>query len=723
MTEHDNRSLEERLSRLEHQLEALQKLVASYVQRDQTSATPQQPEAPRPMPPQAVPPPAPTARAAVTPPRELKPIPPKRPIIPAHMRSGEYWLSRIGIGLLLLGLVFLFKYAIDQGWLTPAIRVAFGVALGILLIVLGLRARRQRPQFSPLFLGGGVASFYISGFAAFQLFHLVSHPQALGFMAGVTLLAWVLSIRERQAVLSVIGLVGGLGTPFLLYTESGSMSGLMTYVCLILTGVAFLYLYRGWRTLIMTAAAGAWTVFCVAYYRGVESIRDPGDALWPLQIGILFASLVFWLVPVVRQVLTARSPARWAPPEAQPDPLLAGAEAALAPRAHVHMLLIATPIYALLLSAQLWDLPDRTWGWIVLGAALLYGLVAQVMRPHDNLKHLAFTQLAMSLGLFTLSLSLILSGNTLLVVWAVEVAVLHAVAYRTRLPLFRILGHVLAFIVFVWLAGRLADGSPQGTALVNAEALADLCVIFLGLVSSAFLTRIRTRDFYIIVSYLALAGLFGRELEGNVLMLVLTLQAVLFQLLAAASSDSVLRTAGNVFFLFPAMLLAHRLHLDDARALLEPTGLRPVLNAVAITDLIVIAAATTSVRNIWNRDIRMAFLLSAHVALLVWFLREFGPLTNGQAYVSIAWGVYAIALLILGLRKDWHTLRLTALATLLLVVAKLFLVDLSELEAIWRVLLFMGFGGLFLLISYYFKTLWRSPEQQAGTDGEGKRTV
>ena len=362
MTEHDNRSLEERLSRLEHQLEALQKLVTSYVQQDQSRAVPPQPEAPRavlpqplaprpvspqpeaprPVSPQAAPPPAPpsppTARATVTPPRELKPIPPKKPTIPAHMRSAEYWISRIGLGLLLLGLAFLFKYAVDQGWLTPAIRVAFGVALGIVLIVLGLRVRRQRPQFSPLFLGGGIASFYISGFAAFQLFHLVSHPQALGFMVGVTLLAWVLSIREQQAVLSVIGLVGGLGTPFLLYTESGSMSGLMTYVCLILTGVAFLYLYRGWRTLIMTAAAGAWIVFYVAYFRGVESIRDPGDALWPLQIGILFASLVFWLVPVVRQVLTAHSPARWTPPEVQPDPLLAGAEAALAPRAHVHML-------------------------------------------------------------------------------------------------------------------------------------------------------------------------------------------------------------------------------------------------------------------------------------------------------------------------------------------------------------------------------------------------
>jgi len=40
-------------------------------------------------------------------------------------------------------------------------------------------------------------------------------------------------------------------------------------------------------------------------------------------------------------------------------------------------------------------------------------------------------------------------------------------------------------------------------------------------------------------------------------------------------------------------------------------------------------------------------------------------------------------------------------------VAKLFIVDLSELETIWRVLLFMGFGAIFLLLSYYFPKLWR----------------
>ena len=44
------------------------------------------------------------------------------------MKNGAYWLNRIGIALLLFGVLFLFKYSIDNGWLKPWIRVAFGLA-------------------------------------------------------------------------------------------------------------------------------------------------------------------------------------------------------------------------------------------------------------------------------------------------------------------------------------------------------------------------------------------------------------------------------------------------------------------------------------------------------------------------------------------------------------------------------------------------------------------
>ncbi len=70
--------------------------------------------------------------------------------------------------------------------------------------------------------------------------------------------------------------------------------------------------------------------------------------------------------------------------------------------------------------------------------------------------------------------------------------------------------------------------------------------------------------------------------------------------------------------------------------------------------------------------------------------------------VTVACGLYAV-----GLRLDRAWLVRGGLTTLFLVVGKLFLVDLAEVEAIWRVLLFLGFGGLLLALSYYLRSLWR----------------
>ncbi|MCA9996337.1 MAG: DUF2339 domain-containing protein [Anaerolineales bacterium] len=134
-------------------------------------------------------------------------------------------------------------------------------------------------------------------------------------------------------------------------------------------------------------------------------------------------------------------------------------------------------------------------------------------------------------------------------------------------------------------------------------------------------------------------------------------------------------------------------------------GETAVFNFHALIDLTIIAlAAITFIAPVMSISIRNIYGLSAHVALLIWFARELSPLDGGQGLVTVAWGVYAIALLLLALRYRLQQIRLIALGTLFLLVGKLFLVDLAALETIWRILLFAGFGGLFLLISYHYRT-------------------
>jgi hypothetical protein len=102
-----------------------------------------------------------------------------------------------------------------------------------------------------------------------------------------------------------------------------------------------------------------------------------------------------------------------------------------------------------------------------------------------------------------------------------------------------------------------------------------------------------------------------------------------------------------------------------------------------------------------------AYRVAAHAALLAWFCRELTLLPgSSDAYVTLAWGLCGAAMFVAGLRRDHTYLIRGGVATLFLVVAKLFLWDLAALDPLWRVLLFLGFGGLFLLLSYHLRNLW-----------------
>lgn len=518
---------------------------------------------------------------------------------PENMRTSEYWLNKIGIGLLLFGVVFLFKYSVDQGWLPPSVRVGFGVSLGLGLVLAGLRIAANRRHFGQVLMGGGIAALYITGFAAFQVFTLISHPVAFIFMVSVTLLALILSLRQNGVVLALIGAIGGLGTPFLLYTGTGNLPGLIGYTCLVLGGTTAVYFYRGWHSLLWISVIGGWLVFLIGLNQGFPT-DTPGDAVserWTVQSGIVFSWLIFWALPLIREFVWAKNPARRQRRSLESGEKPTSQVSKVVPHRHLHLLSVFTPLIALWMSMHIWSLSNPTWGWITLGGALVYGIVAKRLSGLNVIKDLSHTHALIGVMLLTYAVYLLLDGDTLLFVLATEAAVLQFIARRLSDKKVAITAHLLFGALGLWLIQRLSCGQVLGNAIFNMPAMTNLWVITV--------------------------------------------------------------------------------------------------------------ASVVSVRAIYSNE-KKIYLFLAHLALLGWFLRELTSLSNGQGYVTIAWGVYALILLILGLRMNFDRIRTVAMGTLLLVVGKLFLVDLAELETIWRVLLFMGFGGLFLLLSYYFQSLWKS---------------
>ena len=206
-------------------------------------------------------------------------------------------------------------------------------------------------------------------------------------------------------------------------------------------------------------------------------------------------------------------------------------------------------------------------------------------------------------------------------------------------------------------------------------------------------------------------------LEGDALIFTLAAEAAILHYVARRSSNGFVSVEAHLIFFAVAVWFGARLVVPESS--FEAAG-RAVLDISALVDLLVIGLAFAVSLVVMPLSLGRIYRIAAHAAVLAWLWRELSALPGGEAYVTIAWGLYAVGLLIAGLRLDRSAFIRVAMATLFLVAGKLFLVDLAEVEALWRVLLFLGFGVLFLSLSYYLQALWRPGRSTAEESGPHK---
>ena len=92
-----------------------------------------------------------------------------------------------------------------------------------------------------------------------------------------------------------------------------------------------------------------------------------------------------------------------------------------------------------------------------------------------------------------------------------------------------------------------------------------------------------------------------------------------------------------------------------------------------------------------------------------------GPLGDAELYVySAVWLGLALVLLGIGISREIASLRYASLALLMMTVAKVFLIDMSELTGLYRVASFMGLGLFLVGIGYlYQRFVFPTPKQRA----------
>ena len=322
--------LEERVRRLEKDVEDLREQVRTHAQAQAWASAESQNEARVETPGE---PAAPTAEAPT--PRETASSPfaeatrspvrrgggnalargPLFGLFPEGLPSATWWVARAGVVLLLVGVSFLLRMGVEQGWLTPAVRVAGGVAIGGALSAFGLLARTSRPAYSQLLVGGGVVAFYLSAFGAWSVWQLVPYEAAFAFCVLTTAFAFAAAVRLNAQWLALLGVMGGYATPFMLLSPDSNVPALVAYSLLLLGGYLMVYVLRGWRPVYGTAIFGIWTILTVSdlgrrtYTTSIEGVL-PTDAAWSVSTGALIAWLTILFLTSARRYLLADARAR-----------------------------------------------------------------------------------------------------------------------------------------------------------------------------------------------------------------------------------------------------------------------------------------------------------------------------------------------------------------------------------------------------------------------------
>ena len=231
-------------------------------------------------------------------------------LFPDGLPPATWWVARAGVVLLLVGVSFLVRMGVEQGWLTPAVRVTGGVVIGVALSAFGLLARTSRPAYSQLLVGGGVVAFYLSAFGAWSVWHLVPYEAAFAFCVLTTAFAFAAAVRLSAEWLALLGVVGGYATPFMLFSPYSNVPALVAYSLLLLGGYLMVYVFRGWRSVYGSAILGIWTILVVSdlgartYTTSIEGVL-PTDAAWSVSTGALVAWLTILCLTSARRYLLA----------------------------------------------------------------------------------------------------------------------------------------------------------------------------------------------------------------------------------------------------------------------------------------------------------------------------------------------------------------------------------------------------------------------------------
>lgn len=237
-----------------------------------------------------------------------KPVIPKKPKQPSDLEKiiGESWLNKIGILGIIIGVAILGKYSIDNNLISPLTRIILGYLVGIGLLGFGIKLKEKFESYSAVLVSGAMAIFYFITFFAYDFYGLIPQIMAFVLMVIFTVFTVFAALKYNRSVIAHIGLVGAYAVPFLLSNDSGNAMILFIYIVTINLGILAVSIKRYWKSLYYVAFSFTWLIF--AFWLVADYSRTEHKILAFVFATIFF--LMFYAVAVTNRIIQEKKLAK-----------------------------------------------------------------------------------------------------------------------------------------------------------------------------------------------------------------------------------------------------------------------------------------------------------------------------------------------------------------------------------------------------------------------------
>ena len=209
---------------------------------------------------------------------------------------GENLINKIGVLILVLGISYFVKFAIDKDWINEPARAGIGILSGALVMAVAHKLRKNYGAFSSVLVAGAIAIFYFTIGIAFHDYQLFNQTVAFIIMVIITAFSCLVSLSYNRKELAVLSLIGGFAVPFMVSTGEGNYVVLFTYIIILDIGILALAYNRKWGIINILSY-----VFTVLLYGGwlFTEMQKPA----PHYLGALLFGFVFYFVFILINII------------------------------------------------------------------------------------------------------------------------------------------------------------------------------------------------------------------------------------------------------------------------------------------------------------------------------------------------------------------------------------------------------------------------------------